>query len=40
MALVKLEIDGKRVIADSSQTILQVARENGIKDIPTLCHDE
>ena len=39
MALVKLEIDGKRVIADSSQTILQVARENGITDIPTLCHD-
>jgi formate dehydrogenase major subunit len=40
MALVKLEIDGKRVIADSSQTILQVARDNGIDDIPTLCHDE
>ena len=30
MALVKLEIDGKRVIADSSQTILQVARQHGI----------
>ncbi len=40
MALVKLEIDGRRVIADNSQTILQVARENGIRDIPTLCHDE
>jgi len=40
MALVKLEINGKRVIADSSQTILQVARENGINSIPTLCHDE
>jgi formate dehydrogenase major subunit len=40
MALVKLEINGKRVIADSSQTILQVARENGIGNIPTLCHDE
>ncbi len=40
MALVKLEIDGKRVIADSSQTILQVAREHGINKIPTLCHDE
>ncbi len=39
MALVKLEIDGRRVIADSSQTILQVARENGFPDIPTLCHD-
>lgn len=40
MELVKLEIDGKRVIADSTQTILQVARENGIRSIPTLCHDE
>jgi len=40
MALVKLEINGKRVIAGSSQTILQVARENAIHDIPTLCHDE
>ncbi len=40
MALVKLEINGKRVIADNSRTILQVARDNGICDIPTLCHDE
>ncbi|HVN33023.1 MAG TPA: FAD-dependent oxidoreductase [Thermoanaerobaculaceae bacterium] len=40
MALVKLEINGKRVIADGSQTILQVARENGVARIPTLCHDE
>lgn len=40
MALVKLEINGKRVIADNSRTILQVARDNGITDIPTLCHDE
>jgi formate dehydrogenase major subunit len=40
MALVKLEIDGKRVIADSNQTILHVARQHGIGNIPTLCHDE
>jgi formate dehydrogenase major subunit len=40
MALVKLEINGRRVIADGSQTILQVARENGVASIPTLCHDE
>lgn len=40
MALVKLEINGKRVIADNSRTILQVSRDNGIADIPTLCHDE
>ena len=40
MALVKLEIDGKRIIAVDNQTILAVARENGIGDIPTLCHDE
>src|SRR5512137_3035178 len=39
MALVKIEIDGKRIIADSERTILEVARENGIGDIPTLCHD-
>ena len=40
MNLIKLEIDGKRVIADSRQTILEVARENGIHSIPTLCHDD
>jgi formate dehydrogenase major subunit len=39
MDLVKLEIDGKRIIADSRQTILEVARQNGIAGIPTLCHD-
>src|SRR5512143_4106011 len=39
MDLVKLEIDGKRVIADNRQTILDVARQNGIDSIPTLCHD-
>jgi formate dehydrogenase major subunit len=39
MALVKLEIDGKRVIADGAQTILAVARQNGIHGIPTLCDD-
>jgi Uncharacterized anaerobic dehydrogenase len=40
MALVKLEINGKRFIAVDTQTILEVARDNGIDDIPTLCHDE
>ena len=40
MALVKLEIDGKRILADSSKTILEAARENGIRNIPTLCHDD
>ena len=39
MALVKLEIDGKRMMADGSQTILQVARQHGIDSIPTLCDD-
>ena len=39
MDLFKLEIDGKRVIADNRQTILEVARGNGIHSIPTLCHD-
>jgi formate dehydrogenase major subunit len=40
MDLVKLEIDGKRVIADNRQTILEVALANGIHSIPTLCHDK
>jgi formate dehydrogenase major subunit len=39
MALVKLDIDGKRVVTDNSQTILQVARQQGIATIPTLCDD-
>ena len=39
MALVKIEIDGRRVTADGSQTILQVARQHGIDTIPTLCDD-
>jgi predicted molibdopterin-dependent oxidoreductase YjgC len=32
-------IDGKEVTAESGQTILQVARANGVH-IPTLCHSE
>ncbi len=39
MALVKIEIDGRRMTADGSQTILQVARQHGIQTIPTLCDD-
>lgn len=39
MDLVKLEINGKRIIADNTQTILEVARKHGIAEIPTLCHD-
>jgi len=39
MAKVQIYIDGKTVIADSSQTILEVCREQGL-DIPTLCYDE
>jgi formate dehydrogenase major subunit len=39
MSLVKLEIDGKRIIADGNQTILHVARQHGIQTIPTLCDD-
>lgn len=34
-----LNIDGREVKAEEGQTILQVAKENGI-DIPTLCHHE
>lgn len=39
MSKVQIYIDGKAVIADSSQTILQVCREQGIH-IPTLCYDD
>ena len=38
MASVKLRIDGRELTAENSQTILQVARANGIQ-IPTLCDD-
>ena len=34
---VKLTIDGKEVLVDEDITILEAARQNGIK-IPTLCH--
>jgi NADH dehydrogenase/NADH:ubiquinone oxidoreductase subunit G len=37
--MVTLNIDGRELKAEKEQTILQVARENGI-DIPTLCHHE
>ncbi len=39
MSKVQITIDGKPVIADTEQTILQVCREQGI-DIPTLCYDD
>src|SRR5215470_5389278 len=35
-----LTIDGKEVRAYTGQTLLSVAVENGIHDIPTLCDDE
>ncbi len=39
MSKVQIYIDGKQVIAESSQTILEACREQGI-EIPTLCYDE
>lgn len=39
MSKLRLNINGKEVTGFAGQTILEVARENGI-DIPTLCHDE
>ncbi len=39
MSEIRLNIDGKEVRGFAGQTILNVARENGI-GIPTLCHDE
>ncbi len=39
MTMVKLTIDGKEVLAKENTTILQAARDSGIR-IPTLCHHE
>ena len=38
MAAIKLIIDGRALTGREGQTILDIARENGV-DIPTLCHD-
>lgn len=37
--MLRLNIDGKEITGFPGQTILEVARENGI-EIPTLCYDE
>lgn len=37
--MIKINIDGKEIKAYKGQTILEVARQNGIH-IPTLCYDE
>ena len=39
MMKIKLNIDGRDVAGQTGQTILEIARENGI-GIPSLCHDE
>lgn len=39
MSVIRLNIDGVEVKGFQGQTILEIARENGI-EIPTLCHDE
>ncbi|GAB4173331.1 MAG: hypothetical protein Kow00108_08140 [Calditrichia bacterium] len=39
MASLKIQIDGKWIEANPDDTILNVARKNGI-EIPTLCHDD
>ncbi len=39
MSEIKLTINGKPCAGQAGQTILEIARENGI-DIPTLCHDD
>ncbi len=36
---IKFKIDGKKVVGEKNQTVLDVAKANGI-DIPTLCHHE
>lgn len=37
MEKIKIKIDGKEYLADAGQTILEVAKENGI-DVPSLCY--
>ncbi|UCF65874.1 MAG: FAD-dependent oxidoreductase [bacterium] len=39
MSKIQVYINGKQVIAEASQTILEVCRDQGIH-IPTLCHDD
>jgi len=39
MDKVKLTIDGREVTARADQTILEAIQENGIAEIPTLCHE-
>lgn len=40
MDTISLKINGRDVQARPGQTILEVVREQGIDDIPTLCHSE
>jgi len=40
MENITLTINGKEVVGKPGKTILEVVRENGLDDIPTLCHDE
>jgi len=39
ITMIKIILDGREVIAQKGQTILEVCRESGIQ-VPTLCHDE
>ena len=39
MSEIKIQLNGKEVVCDSSQTILQVAEKQGL-DIPNMCHDK
>ncbi len=40
MAKVALTINGKKLIADSNKTILEVVHENNLDQIPTLCYEK
>lgn len=39
MSMITITIDGKQITGEKGETILQIARKNGI-EIPTLCYDE
>lgn len=40
MEKIKLKINGQEIEAAPGKTILEVVRENGLDDIPTLCHSQ
>ncbi len=40
METIKIKINGREIEAQTGKTILEVVRENGLDEIPTLCHSD